>query len=152
MTITRAQAETELVSRCKKKMQLVDMVITVVGVNADLSGPMATALRTCGVTPASPITVTDSDLGDLPDDSIDEFFDRAELRLLENISGNIDLTDIQVGPRRESLSQLSDQLEKLIVQKTEKIANTYGDSSGNLTPGVISLDFAQKYDDTFTYD
>jgi CO dehydrogenase/acetyl-CoA synthase epsilon subunit len=145
MTITRRQAETELVRRAKKKMLLVGMNVTTDGDNDDLSGVLAFALRAVGIMPVDPITVTDSDLGGITD-NMDEFLDRAELRLFENIEGNIDLVDIQVGQQRESLGQLAEQLKNIIKSKREAIASKYKDSEGlgTLSAGSILLDFAQK--------
>ena len=145
MTITRANAEAELVSRASKKMVLVGMAVTTAGSNASLQSPLSTALRKMDLTASSP--VTDVDLSALDDDQIDEFYDRAELRLLENILGNIDLTDIRVGERQESLGQLATQLEKAIDAKTKKLEKEYGAGVGSIETGVISLNFQQKGED-----
>ena len=142
MTLTRANAETELVSRTKGKMELVGMAVTVVGTNADLNGPLSTALRKMGLAPASPITVTDTDLANLTDADIDEYLDRAELRLLENIHRNYTLVDIKSGPQDEKLSQLAAQLEKSIELLSAKIKSEYGDSGAgsSFSVGVTRID------------
>jgi len=142
MTLTRANAETELVSRAKGKMELVGMAVTVVGTNADLNGPLSTALRKMGLAPASPITVTDTDLANLTDADIDEYLDRAELRLLENIHRNYTLVDIKSGPQDEKLSQLAAQLEKSIELLSAKIKSEYGDSGAgsSFSVGVTRID------------
>lgn len=128
MTLTRANAETELVARAKKKMELVGLAVTMLGVNADLDGPLSTAFRKVGHVPASPVTVTDADLANLSDDEIDEYFDRAELRLLENIHRNFDLNDIKSGQQEEKLSQLAQQIQKDIELLTARIKDEYGDT------------------------
>lgn len=139
--ITRVQAETELVRRSKKRMQLVGFAVTIVGTNDDLSGPMAVALRAMDITPASPITVTDSDLSAVED--VDEFLDRAELRLLENIQGNFDLTDINTGPYSENISSILDSIEKDVMRLREKVSANHG----SMEAGTIHLNFAQTDDD-----
>ena len=146
MTITRAQAETELVRRAKKKMLLVSMAVTVDGTNEDLSGPLAFAARAVGLTLASPITVTTSELTGIGDDLLDEFLDRATLRLLNDIKGNLTLVDTTSGPFKESFGQLQDILEKEIKRLEEEISVSY-DESGTLTAGVVGLDFQTKRDD-----
>ena len=142
MTLTSAYAETELVSRAKGKMELVGMAVTVVGTNADLNGPLSTALRKMGLAPASPITVTDTDLANLTDADIDEYLDRAELRLLENIHRNYTLVDIKSGPQDEKLSQIAAQLEKSIELLSAKIKSEYGDSGAgsSFSVGVTRID------------
>jgi hypothetical protein len=145
MSITRANAEVELVSRASKKMVLVGFAVTVVGTNADLNGPLATALRKMGLTASS--TVSDGDLAALEAEQIDEFYDRAELRLLENIVGNIDLTDIQVGQRRESLGQLADQVEKALTRLTARVEKEYGVGLSELGVGSLMMNFQQDEPD-----
>lgn len=144
MTITRANAEAELVSRAKKKMELIGLVVTTVGTNADLNSPLAAGLRGLGIVPASPITVSDADFTTLGDADLDEFFDRAELRLLENIHGSIDLVDITSGPQKESLGQLATQLEKSIDSKQKRINDKYGDT-GSGSAFSVSLDRVDGY-------
>jgi len=146
MTITRAQAETELVRRAKKKMLLINMAVTVDGTNEDLSGPLAFAARSVGLTLASPITVTTAELAGVGDDLLDEFLDRAHLRLLNDIKGNLTLVDTTSGPFKESFGQLQDNLEKEIKRLEEKISVSY-DGSGTLEAGVVKLDFQTKRDD-----
>ena len=123
-------------------MALVGFATTTAGSNADLDDPLAVSLRKLGRTASTP--VTDGDLSDLPDAQIDEFIDRAELRTLENIAGNIDLVDITVGPRRESLGQLADQCEKAIARLAANIANEFGAGLSELTTGSLTLDFQQE--------
>ena len=144
MTLTRSDAETELVRRAKKRMVMVGMAVTVTGSNDDLSGPMTVALRSMGFTPASPITVTNADLSALADDEVDEFFDRAELRLLENILGSFDQSSIRSGPYSENMSDVMASIEKRI----EALRSIYGNAGSSLEAGTISLGFAEKDDDS----
>ncbi len=142
MTITRIHAETELVERQGARMSMVEMAVTIAGSNADLNSPMAAALRKMGYTASA--TVSDSDLAVLPDDEIDEFYDRAELRLMENIKGNNVLVDITTGPRSKRLGQIAQQLLEDISALTNKINSEY-EGAGSLVGGVIALDFQEEY-------
>jgi hypothetical protein len=145
MAYTRSGAETVLVGRLRAKMVMVGFAVTTAGSNADLNDPFAVALRRMGVAASSP--VVDADIAGLTADQYDEFVDRAELRLLQSIVGNIDLTDISVGPRRESLGQLADQCEKAIARLEKSIANEWGAGLSGLETGSLTLDFQQKSDD-----
>jgi hypothetical protein len=145
MAYTRANAETSLVSRLGGKMALVGFAITTVGSNAALDDPLAVALRKMGHTASNP--VTDGNLAGLTDAEIDELLNRAELRLLGNIAGNIDLTDIQVGPRRESLGQLAEQCEKAIARLSKSIEREFGAGLSGLNGGSLMLDFQETVDD-----
>lgn len=145
MTITRAAVEASLVARASRKMALVDFSIVTDGTNTDLNDPMATALRKMGLVVAAP-TVADSDLVGLDDQGVDELIDRAELRLLENILGNYDLTSISLGGRTENLNQIADGLEKAITRKAEQVRRAYGDGSSTLEAGSIILDSQSKMD------
>lgn len=142
MTITRVLAETELVERQGERMSIVGLAITIVGANADLQSPMASALRKMGYSASSP--VTDSDLSIIPDDEIEEFYDRAELRLLQNIKGNNVLVDITTGPRSKKLGQLAQELEKDIQLLANRVYSEY-EGAGSLSAGAISLDFQEPY-------
>jgi len=141
MAYTRVDAETSLVSRLKAKMAAADFATTTAGSNADLNDPFAVSLRKMGKPATNPIT--DGDLSGLSDAEWDEFLDRAELRTLENIAGNIDLVDITVGPRRESLGQLTDQVEKAIARLSKKISLAYGEGLSSLSTGSLTLDFQE---------
>lgn len=131
-------------------MALAGMALTTVGANADLQSPIASALRKMGLPASNP--VTDADLAVVPDSQVSELYDRAELRLLENILGNIDLTDIRVGERQESFGQLAAQLEKAVEAKSKQIEMDYGaglSGPSGLSGGTILLNFQEpgSYDD-----
>ena len=137
MTITRIDVEVELVKRQGARMSVAGLAVTVEGSNADLNQPMSVALRKMGLTASNPVSNTD--LAELEDADIDEFYDRAELRLLENILGNLVLVDIDSGPRSEKLSQISASVEKAIARMEAKISSEYG-VGYELEGGVIELD------------
>jgi hypothetical protein len=147
MALTRANAEAELVQRAKKKMLIVKMLVTTDGTNDDLNSPLAFASRAMGLTLASPVTVTSAELASLTDAQVDQFLDRAELRLLENILGNFTLSDIKLGPHWEEKGAIGEQLQKQIDAKRKAIASAYGDDLTELEAGSMLLNFAQKHDD-----
>lgn len=145
MPLTRIQAETALIRRCRGKMELAGMdIFTMDGTNPDLNWPFYDALLGMGIQPADPLEISDSDLAGMEDPQ--EFLDRAEYRLLKDIAGNITLTDITIGPRRENLSQLAGQLDKQIDRMKLHLEQTYGVGTGSLSAGSISLDFQAKPD------
>ena len=146
MSYTRADAEAELVHRTSKKMALVGFATTVTGTNADLNSPLATSLRKMGL-PVAGSKVADGDLSTLTAAQYDEFLDRSELRLLQNIYQNIDFTNIEVGPRREELGQLADQVQSAITDLSARIQAEYGVGASKLGHGSITHDYAAKGDD-----
>jgi methyl-accepting chemotaxis protein len=150
MAYTRASAEAALLRRAGKRMALVGMdSVNMSGTNLDLNDPIGMALLQMGKNVLDTSLVVDADLSSLTTGDILEFLERAELRLLENILGNIDLTDITIGSRRESLGQLADQLEKAITRKRDTIATSYS-GYGSIEAGVIKIDTAEKGDDYLT--
>jgi hypothetical protein len=144
MTITRANVEEVLVRRAKRKMALAEFDTSATGTNPDLDDPIATALRKMGF-PAS-VPIVDADLDDLADTQQDEFLARAELRLLENILGSLDISDLSVGQRRESFGQIVDQVSKAIERLQSRIEQEFG--VGALVAGNILLNFSQNSEDT----
>lgn len=147
MALTRAHLEAVLIRRCGKLLALAGLDgVTQDGTNADLTDPLATALRAVGVPLALPTEVGDGDVAALPLDALDEAQDRAELRALESALGNLELVDVQYTNHRESLSDLGKRLEALILRKTTRITSTYGGSGGGgtLSGGSIGLSFAEE--------
>lgn len=123
-------------------MSAAGLAITTAGTNEDLNDPICSALMELGCEPVNPGNITDSDLSGIASNRTAELFDRVELRTLENIAGNLDLVDLSVGPRDETLSQLSEQVEKAIERLSTRVARMYGDTM--LTGGTISFDFQEK--------
>lgn len=138
MTVTRANAEAALVGRARKKMSMIGFAVTTTGVNADLDDPFFTALVNMSKTPVGS-AVADVDLAALSTTEYVEFLDRSELRLLESLYQNIDFSDIQVSQRRESLSQVADQLKAAIAALQSKVAAAYADGVPALKMGFIRL-------------
>ena len=136
MAVTRANLESILVSRDGPLMEAAGMAVTVVGTNADLNDPIGYGIRASGGTVADPSLVTDTDVGTVSLTYFDLLLDRSELRLLENILGNLALVDITAGPRSEKLSQLAEQVGRKIKWLKEQLAVVS-------EPGTFDLDFAE---------
>ncbi len=141
MSYTRADLEQELISRTGKKMALVGMAVTTDGNNPSLDSPISTALRKMAL----------ADIAVLAAAQFDELLDRAELRLLQNIYSNIDFTNIDVGPRREELGQLADQVKDAIMILAQRIQSEYGVGAATLRAGSVTFDTQTKFDDSEIY-
>jgi len=89
----------------------------------------------------------DADLAGLSSDDTDKLLDVAEVRTLESILGNLNLVDITVGPRKESLSDLGSRIEKKLARLQEHVTNKYGIGAGSISGGVITLDFMETGDE-----
>jgi hypothetical protein len=142
MALTLENAQKIIVKRCGRKMTVAGLATTTATANEDLIDPLASALMDMGYQPQSIAAITNTDLAAVEEDRYPELLDRAELRTLENIAGNLDLVNVSVGPRREDLSDLTTQVEKAIDRLVTKIARLYGDEI--LSGGSISLDFQEK--------
>jgi hypothetical protein len=148
MTITRSQVEKVLIKRCGNLLTAADLDGTTDdGTNADLSDPIATALRNLGYSVADISAVDDSDLALVDDDNVSAVLDLSELRALESIEGNYDDVDISVTDRSESLNQLLKQVQAKIERVATRCQKLYNIGQGTLDAGVIGLDFMQKADD-----
>jgi hypothetical protein len=142
MSITRAQVETVLLARCGKKMAIAGLDGTTHdGTNPDLTDPISASLFEMGYL-SDLGTVSDANLTSIEGNRVNEFLDRAERRCLENISGNLDLVNISLGPRREDLGQLVEQVENAIARLERKISQRYGDSQ--LIGDTLRMDFQEK--------
>lgn len=145
MALTRIQTDTLLIKRAGKRMQFVSMDYTTLdGTNEDLADPISFALLAMGITPADLTAPVDADLADI--DDLNEFLDRAELRLLENILGNSDAVDITEGPRSERYSQFMTMLETAVARKKKQVDDDYGELEG-LSTGLLTQNFQTKGDD-----
>jgi hypothetical protein len=142
MALTRAQIESVLVSRCKKRMEFVEFAITTNGSNTDLNDPICTALQIMGINPANIAIITDSDLVTVTDAA--KLCDLAEVRLLENILGNSDKVTLQAASGTEHFSNFNDALEKMIARKQAEVQKKYGVGLGSLQSGKLSMSFQSK--------
>lgn len=148
MALTRANVENVLIRRCGKKMTAAGLDgTTVLGSNLDLNDPIAEALLTMEQSIGNVASVSDADLAGVASEDYGQLFDLAELRVLKSIAGNLDVVDFSLGPRRESLSQLSAQVEQAITRLEKAIQVKYGIGLGTLNADIVSLDFMQKFED-----
>lgn len=146
MSLTRSQFESVLVKRAGALMSEAGMETNMDGTNADLSDPMGYAVRQLGYTLADITTPATGDLTQVLDSEVDQLFDVAELRLLESILQGYTLVDITMGPRKESLGQLRDSLEKTVTRKRALVSALYGTGGGTLSGGSLNLNFQQHSD------
>jgi hypothetical protein len=120
---------------------------TVNGSNADLNDPIGWAIRKCGGSVASVVAVADSDVAGVSTDDLDKFFDLAEFRALESISGNLAVVTITAGPRTEHLSDLAKLVEQRLARKRKQLLEDYGVGAPELQAGVFYHDFIQTDED-----
>lgn len=148
MTLTRAQVELILISRCGPVMKAAGMDVNAnPSPNADLNDPIGYALRRLGYSVADVSAVANTDVDDVSTDDYDALFDLAELRTLQNVIGNYALVDSRVGQLSESYSQLRDGLEKRIEKLKDQIESDYGIGGSSLQGGTIELDFVDHNED-----
>jgi hypothetical protein len=147
MTLTRANVESELVSRQEARMEVVEMAVTVDGSNADLNNPIGFAVRKSGGTVASFASVADGDLGGFEEADYDKLLDIAEYRLLLNIKGRWGKYDIRAGQLDEKLSQFGKDLDADIDRKLTELQTLYSFGVVSLEAGVVDYDFIQTDED-----
>lgn len=143
MSLTRAEIESELVSRQKARMDVVGMSLSFNGANLDLNSAIGFAVRQCGGTVASLSAVANSDLNGFGPAEHDKLLDIAEYRLLLNIKGRWGRVDIRAGQLEESLSQFAKDLDKDIENKLKELKDSYGFGGSALSAGTLDYDFAQ---------
>lgn len=144
MALTRANTEFLLAARVGPLMTTAGMDGTTVdGTNADFNGPIGRAVRDVGYTVTSLVLVADADIAQVGVSEYDEFLDAATLHTLEAILGNLDDVDITVGPRKEALSQLAEQVERKIERLREAMALAYAYGMATPVAGYITTDIAE---------
>lgn len=144
MAPTRASVESVLVRRCGRLLTAAGLDgTTISGSNADLADPIGWAARQCGLTVASVTDVADADLAGLADSDTDKLLDLAELRTLETIAADPNVTTRQADGAQVNLSDLFTRLEMRIARKRTQIQRDYGTGLGTLTAGVITLGFQE---------
>lgn len=140
--MNRANAEYMLIQRIGQVLAAVGRDGTTVnGTNADLNEPIWYSLQQLGYGVVDLTLVTDADVSAVASEDFAPFLDLAELRVLESsLASSVILVDISIGPRRESLSQLSDRLQKTIDARRKEIQSKYGDLFGSgLEGGSFSV-------------
>lgn len=146
--LTLEIVQRKLIARCNKKMALVGFSTETTEPNPDLVDPITSAMADLGIEPGNIAAVNNLDVARVQVSQVQEFFDRAELRLLENIANNIDMVNITLGPRREELSDLSTQVEKAISRMIDKVSRLYGDSASaapKSSTGVLDYGFQEQW-------
>lgn len=143
MSYTRTQVETLLLQRCGNLMTAAGMnVYAAPGYHSALDDPIGYSLRRLGYSVTDITSIADADVTAVTESDLDAFLDLAELRLLQNIIGNLDGVDLTVGPRQERLSQLRDGVEVRVGKLADKISAEYGIGGASLQAGSIELDIA----------
>lgn len=153
MALTRANVEAILIRRVGKRMTQAALDGTTnTGANADLNDPIGWAVRKAGYTVDDISAVDNDDVARISTADIDKFLDLAEYRALQSILGNSTDVDTRVWTHghEEKLSDLAEQLEKLIARKEKQIARDHGIGLGTLTAGKLSLGFQQQETTTAT--
>ena len=149
MALTRAQVDVILLKRAAHLMLAAELDGTTDdGTNPDLVDPIASTLLLLEYSVADLSEVTDEDLAPVIVDDYSALFDLSELRLLQNILGNLMVTDYGLGPRSEKLGQIRDGLIKRL-QQMDDLLEEYGirramktdmlifDISEHTTPEVV---------------
>ena len=147
MALTRANAELLLVARTSAWLVKASMAVTTAGTNADLNDPIGYGVLQSGGTVVSRVLVTSADIATVASDDEEQFLDIAELRTLQNVQGNLVVTDTKIGPRDEKPGQLLETLDKIVKRKEERIEDLYGLGVAPLEVGVINLNFAEHDED-----
>ncbi|MBN1815320.1 MAG: hypothetical protein JXA14_26045 [Anaerolineae bacterium] len=138
---TRAQVETIIVKRCGPMMTLATMDgMTVDGTNADLNDPIGWSVRALGGTVSNPTSVSAADVATVSSEYLDQLLDLTELRTLRSVLTNLELVDIDVGPRSEKFSQLVERIAARIAELSVDLAAWL---LPGLEDGILSLDFAE---------
>lgn len=109
--------------------------------------PIASALRSLGLVPASPLTVVDADLVAVSDDQVGQLVDVAELAALEAALGNYTKVDQKISLGEIKLGQLRSELEATISRKALAVRQRYGVGTATLTAGVVDLSFDAQTED-----
>jgi hypothetical protein len=148
-TITRANAEAEVVGRCREWLAKAGLAVTTAGANADLAAPLRQTLALMGVALDSPTAVGDADVARLTtQDEIEEFFDRLALAAFKKARGRFAKATMMVsqGDVQIQQSDLLRQLNAIISSMEADVRLTWGQAGGAVSCGVLNLGF-QATDD-----
>jgi len=130
MSLSVANVQTILGRRCGALM-------TASGVT-DYYDAISSALMEMGYSVADPTLPTDAEVAAVPNSLRGRFLDLAEMRLLENILGNLVVVDTDVGPVSEKLGQLA----VLVQKRLDALEKKYGGAVGGV--GVIAFNIAAR--------
>ncbi len=104
--MTRADVEVEIIGRVGSWFALVGKSSVTDGTNPDLNSPIRRALASLKITVADPAHVTDAEIGQVPADKNEEFFNLVEFFALDGLTGSITGSVSQLGPRREDQTKI----------------------------------------------
>lgn len=123
---TRANLESEVVSRIGAWMSNVGFAVAVAGSNANLNSPIGWAIRTSGGSTSDPALVTDADVATVAVSSYDQLTDLAELRTLEAIYKAYTGVDVKGLSFSESGDQFAQRIWQAITALRSSIEGVYG--------------------------
>lgn len=130
-SLTRANVESVLVSRCSVMLTKVGMDgVTKNGTNADLNDPIRRAVRDQGMSVSDPVTVVDSDLSPLSGWLIERLYDSAELRLLETIWEHWTEVKQTISQGTIEAQQFTDRIQVRITSLELRLRQPYGQNVG----------------------
>lgn len=142
--MTRAKAERVLIRRCGRLLRWAKLDgSTFSGTNVDLADPIASAMRSCGVSPADPTDPADDDFDAVDADDYGRFFDVAELRCLESVWGNLDEVTEQEGTDKQDWNQAKAELRRRIDAKRQDLKDMYGFGYGDVVSGTLELSYTE---------
>lgn len=127
MSITRQDVEQVMDRRIGAAMTLADMSTSTGEINPWLTDPLRWALYMLGYDSASVVSVTDTDLADVPAGAYDALLDLCELRALEAVRTNYTDVTTRVGQVQESRSDYLVALAATIKDKRATIASIHDD-------------------------
>lgn len=143
MSLTKSQADAELIDRTSGLLAIVGKSVVVDGTNPDTVGALREGLASLGLGVATFGAVADADLAAVPTSDYPQLFDVAELRLLRNIRGSLTLVDQKISLGEQKLGQVRDGLNAAITDLEAKLKCTYGIGAGTVSGGAVDLGFAQ---------
>ncbi len=126
MAITRAEVEFLLEKRLGRYLSRAQMAVTAGQENPHLVDPLGWALRQLGYSPASLVTITNSDLAAVAAAHVDALLDLAELRTVESMLTNLSDVNVTAGPVSTDWSNLRTDLLKLAPAKRSNVAAMWG--------------------------
>jgi len=141
--ITRPQLESLLVRANRAKLAYARLdAATVDGTNADLAGPIATALRSLGIAPVDPTSPSTVDLAAVPEGGLPQLLDVAGLEVLEAVLGNRASPDQMADiDNRQEHGKFYEILEKTVARKQARCERMYGHGLSTASLGTLDLDF-----------
>jgi hypothetical protein len=140
MPVTVAGIESELVARLGQYLLRFSMDGTTVdGTNVALRGPIRWAVSRLRIETADAIDVADGDLTTLTRATYETFLDLAEYKVLNVLWGNWAEVTQSLGSESQSLSDLSDRLDRRIAVLKGELGTLIKDPAAGATPGPSAV-------------